>query len=145
VKATIIGIYTLADYSVWLKDCQHCLVRYSDLGPTVVRMRRHGALPGSVLSCHMRMVGDALLRGMQHTTLDACDSIDYLNTCITDFYIECVAFHHGMFTLCGGVMAHICVSLIELPLGIVMGLFPALEYMLSGPHGLLQPCLIIVR
>jgi hypothetical protein len=102
VKATIIGIYTLVDYSVWLKDCQHCLVRYSDLGPTVVQMRRHGALPVSILSRHMRMVGDALLWGMQHPTSDACDSIDYLSTCITDFYIEYVAFHHGMFTLCRG-------------------------------------------
>jgi hypothetical protein len=45
----------------------------------------------------------------------------------------------------GGVMTHICVSLIKLPLQIMMGHVPTLEYMLLGVHGLRRPCLIVVR
>jgi hypothetical protein len=45
----------------------------------------------------------------------------------------------------GGVIVCICVSQIELPLQTVMGQVPALEYMLSGAHGLLRPFLIVVR
>jgi hypothetical protein len=45
----------------------------------------------------------------------------------------------------GGVTSRICVSLIELPIQTVMGWIPALEYMLSGAHGLLQSCLIVIR
>jgi hypothetical protein len=48
------------------------------------------------------MVGDALLGDTQPPTLDACESIDCLSTCITDFYKEYVTFYHGTFTLCGG-------------------------------------------
>jgi hypothetical protein len=48
------------------------------------------------------MVGDSLLGGTQPLTLDACENIDWLSTCITGFYIEYAAFYHGMFTLCMG-------------------------------------------
>jgi hypothetical protein len=69
-----------------------CLVPYSVLGPMVVQIMGQGAIAGSVLSCHVRMVGDALLGGTQPLTLDICESIDYLSTCITNFYIEYAAF-----------------------------------------------------
>jgi hypothetical protein len=87
-----------------------CLVPYSDLGPMVVQIRGQGALPDSILSHRMRMVGDALLGGTQLPTLDAYESIDCKSTCITDFYIEYAAFSHGTFTLCGGCyVAYMCI------------------------------------
>jgi hypothetical protein len=45
----------------------------------------------------------------------------------------------------GSVTVHVCVSLIELLLWIVMGQVPTLQYMLLGVRGLLWPCLIITR
>jgi hypothetical protein len=87
---------------MWWLILMGCLVPYSNLGPTVVQIRGHGALLGSVLSHHVRMVSDALLEGTQPPTLDACESIDCLTTCITDFYIEYVTFYLGMVTLCRG-------------------------------------------
>jgi hypothetical protein len=42
-------------------------------------------------------------------------------------------------------MARICVSLIKLLLRTVMGHVPTLEFVLLGAHGLLRPCLIIIR
>jgi hypothetical protein len=48
--------------------------------------------------------------GTQPPTLDACESINCLSSCITDFYIEYAAFYHGMFTLCGGCYdAYMCI------------------------------------
>jgi hypothetical protein len=44
-------------WPIWIS----CLVPYSDQGPTVVQIRGLGALPGSILSCRVRMVGDTLL------------------------------------------------------------------------------------
>jgi hypothetical protein len=76
--------------------------------------------------------------------LDACGGIDCLRTCIIDFCIECVAFYHGMPTLCGeryGVYEHIRA---KLPLQTVMGQVPVLEYMLSGARRLLRSCLILI-
>jgi hypothetical protein len=46
----------------------------------------------------------------QPRTLDACESIDCLSTCITDFYIEYATFYHGTFTLCRGCYsAYMCI------------------------------------
>jgi hypothetical protein len=48
--------------------------------------------------------------GMQPPTLDACESIDCPSTCITNFYTEYAAFHHGTFTLCRGCYdAYMCI------------------------------------
>jgi hypothetical protein len=74
---------------------------YSNLGPTVIQMRGQGALPGPVLSHHVRVVGGTLLGETQPPVLDACGGTDCLSTCIIDFYIEHVTFYHGSFTLCG--------------------------------------------
>jgi hypothetical protein len=46
-------------WSIWMG----CLVPYFDMGPTVVQIRGQGALPGSILYRHVRMVGDILLGG----------------------------------------------------------------------------------
>jgi hypothetical protein len=86
---------------LWWPIWTSCLVPYSNLGPTAIQIRGQGTLPGSILSRHMRMVGDALLGHTQPPTLDACESIDCLSTCITDIYVEYVAFHHVMCTICG--------------------------------------------
>jgi hypothetical protein len=56
-------------------------VPYSNLGPAVIQIRGTGALPGSVLSHHVRMVGDTLLGGTQPPALDACESINCLTSC----------------------------------------------------------------
>jgi hypothetical protein len=44
--------------------------------------------------------GGALLGDMQPPALETCGDVDCLSTYITDFYIERVAFYHGMLTLC---------------------------------------------
>jgi hypothetical protein len=49
----------------------------------------------------MRVVGGSLLGDTQPLDLDACGGMDCLSTCIIDFYIEHVAFYHGLLTLCG--------------------------------------------
>jgi hypothetical protein len=41
------------------------LAPYPDLGPAVIQIRGQGALPCSVLSCHMRVVGGTLLGDIQ--------------------------------------------------------------------------------
>jgi hypothetical protein len=102
-------------------------------------------MPGSVLSRRVRVVGGNLLGDTQPPALDACGGIDCPSTYIIDFYIEHVAFYHGPLTLCGSVMVHVCLFLIELLLHAVMGWVPALEYMLLGARGLLWLCLIIAR
>jgi hypothetical protein len=68
-----------------------CLAPYSDLG----------ALPVSVLSCRLRVVGGTLIGDTQPPALDACEGIDCLSTYIIDFYIEYAVFYHGLLTLCG--------------------------------------------
>jgi hypothetical protein len=47
------------------------------------------------------MGSNALLVDTQPPALDACGGIDYLSTCITDFYIDYVVFYYGTLTLCG--------------------------------------------
>jgi hypothetical protein len=74
---------------------------YSDLGLTVIQIRRQGALPGFILSHRVRMVSGTLLRDTQPLALDACGGIDWPSTYIIDFYIGHVAFYHGPLTLCG--------------------------------------------
>jgi hypothetical protein len=72
--------------------------------------------------------------------LDICGCIDRLDTCGKKFYTERIAFtriclpYDGIITVC------MHVSLVELPFQIVMGQILALECMLSGARGLLQPC-----
>jgi hypothetical protein len=78
-----------------------CLAPYSNLGPTVTQIRGQGALLGSILSHHLRVVDDTLLGDTQLLALDACGGVDCLSTCIIDFYIARVAFYHGPLTLCG--------------------------------------------
>jgi hypothetical protein len=48
-------------WSIWMG----WLAPYSNLGPAVFQIRGQGALPGSVLSCHVRTVGGALLGDLQ--------------------------------------------------------------------------------
>jgi hypothetical protein len=111
----VLGVTTLRDMLcftakfLWWPIWAGYLVPYSDLGPVVVKIREQGALPGSILSQSVRMVGDAVLGGAQPPTLDACESADCLSTCITDFYIE----YWNVYPLWwgGGVLARICVSL----------------------------------
>jgi hypothetical protein len=67
----------------------------------VAWIRGHGILPGSVLSRQVRTGGGDLLGDTQPPTLHACGGIECLSTCITDFYIEYVAFYYGTLTLCG--------------------------------------------
>jgi hypothetical protein len=62
-------------------------------------MRGQGFLQGSTLSRRKRVGGGAMLGDTQPSALDACGGVDCLSTCITNFYIERVAFYHGMFTL----------------------------------------------
>jgi hypothetical protein len=65
----VLGVTTLSDRLcfaakfLWWPIWMGCLVPYSDLGPAVVQIRRQGALPSSILSRCVRMVGDALLGG----------------------------------------------------------------------------------
>jgi hypothetical protein len=95
---------------LWWPIWMGYLVPYFDQGPVVIQIRGQGALPGSILSHRVRMVGDALLGGTQPLTLDPFETIDCLSTCITDFYIEYVAFYHGTFTLCEGCYgAYMCI------------------------------------
>jgi hypothetical protein len=58
VKAATIGIHTLADYSVWLKDCQHTAimtlvdsVEVSTLYPCVVISSPFNDWKTSMLPC----------------------------------------------------------------------------------------------
>jgi hypothetical protein len=87
--------------SLWWLVWMGCLTPYSDLGPIVIQIRRQGALSGSVLSCHVRVVSGTLLGDTQPWALDACGVIDCPSTCIIYFYIEHVAFYHGPLILCG--------------------------------------------
>jgi hypothetical protein len=68
------GVTTLWDWLcftakfLWWPIWMGYLVPYSDLGPAVIQIKGQGALPDSVLSHHVRMVGDALLGGTQPLT-----------------------------------------------------------------------------
>jgi hypothetical protein len=86
------------------------LAPYSCLGPTVTQMRGQGFLPGSVLSHGARVGGGALLGGYACPGLGCLWNVDCLGTCITNFYMECVAFYHMILTLwwnCYGV--YVCI------------------------------------
>jgi hypothetical protein len=87
--------------SLWRPVWTGCLAPYSDLGPIVIHIRGQSALPGSVLSCQVRVASGTLVGDTQPPTLDACGGIDCLSTCFIHFYIEHVAFYHGPLTLCG--------------------------------------------
>jgi hypothetical protein len=114
----VLGVTALWDQvcfgakSLWQLVWTGYLVPYSDLGPTVIHMRGQGALPGPILSHHVRVVGGTLLGDTQPPVLDACGGTDCLSTCIIDFYIEHVAFYHGLFTLCGECYS-VCMSVTD--------------------------------
>jgi hypothetical protein len=58
----------------------------------------------------VRVVGGILLGDTQPPALDTCGDINCLSTCIIDFYIEHVAFYHGLLTLCGECYgAYMCI------------------------------------
>jgi hypothetical protein len=105
------GRFCFVAKSLWQQIWIVCLATYSNLGPTIIQIRRQGALPGSILSRRVRVVGSTLLGDTQPPALDACGGIDCPSTCIIDFYIEHVAFYHGPLTLCGECYsACMCIS-----------------------------------
>jgi hypothetical protein len=63
--ATLWGRLCFATKSLWRPIWIDWLVPYFDLVPTVVQIRGQDALPDSVLSHHVRMVGGALLGDTQ--------------------------------------------------------------------------------
>jgi hypothetical protein len=74
--------------------------------------------------------------------LDICEGVDYLGTCIIDFYIGCMTFTRLELPYIGIVMMRMLVFLIKSPFQIAMGQVSIFEYMLSGVHGLLWSYLI---
>jgi hypothetical protein len=117
---------------------------YSDLWPTIVQMRGQSFLSGVILSHHAVVGGGALQLDTRAPVLDACGCVGCLGTCIIDFYIEHMDFTRVCLPYARIITVHMHVSLAKLPLQIVMGRIPVLEYMLSGMHGLLQSCLILL-
>jgi hypothetical protein len=115
---------------------------YSDLQPAAIQTRGQSFLPGTVLPRRALVGGGALRGDTQPPVLDACGGVDCLGICIIDFYIEHMDFTKVCLPYTRIIMVCMCVSLAKLPIQTVMGWIPALEYMLSGANGLLQPCLI---
>jgi hypothetical protein len=84
----------------------------------------------------------ALLGDARPLNSGSCGGADYLGTYIIDFYIGHMVFTRVCFPYTRFVMVCMCVLLVKLPFQTVMGRVPVLEYMLSGAHGFLRPCLI---
>jgi hypothetical protein len=59
--AAMWGWLCFAAKSLWWLVWMGCLAPYFDLGLAVIQKRRQGALPDSILSCHVRMVSGTLL------------------------------------------------------------------------------------
>jgi hypothetical protein len=70
--AALSGRLCFAAKSLWWPVWTCCLAPYFDLGPTLIQIRGPSALPGSVLSRRVSVVGGTLLGDMQPPALDAC-------------------------------------------------------------------------
>jgi hypothetical protein len=89
---------------------------------------------------HCAVAGDGIFLGDKMPPgLDIYWNVDRLSTGVIEFYMGCIVFT-SILLPCGRVLV-VCmrVSLVEPPFQIAMRWIPVLEYMLSGPHGLLQP------
>jgi hypothetical protein len=53
--------------------------------------------------------------------LDICGGVDCMGTCVTEFYMERIAFTRVCLPYTGVIMARMRVSLVELPFHTVMG------------------------
>jgi hypothetical protein len=105
--------------------------------------RGQGFLSGAVSSHRAAVVSGTLVGDTQPLVSGSCGDVDYLGTCIIDFYIGCMAFTRVCLPHIGIVMMCMHVFLVKLPFQTVMGRVPILEYMLSSVCGLLQPRLIL--
>jgi hypothetical protein len=85
----------------------------------------------------------AFLRDVKPLGLDIRWSVDHLGTCVTDFYMEHIVFTKTYLSYIRVIMAFVHVPLVVLLIQTVMGQIPALEFMVSGARGLLQPCPIL--
>jgi hypothetical protein len=74
------------------------LAPYLDLWPAVIQMRGQGFWSGTVLSRQARLGSGALLGDTLPPALDASGGVDYLDSCIIDFYTERMAFYQGVLT-----------------------------------------------
>jgi hypothetical protein len=103
------------------------------------QMRGHGFLSGTVLSHRAAVGGGALLGDVKPSSFDVGGGVDYLGTCVIEFYMKRIIFTRICLPYVGVIMVHMRVSLVELPFQTVMGQIPTLLCMLSNVHGLLQP------
>jgi hypothetical protein len=69
--------------------------------------------------------------------LDIWWRVDHLGTCVTEFYMEYIVFTRICLPYVRVIMAFMRIPLVELPFQTVMRRLPAVEWMLSGAHGLL--------
>jgi hypothetical protein len=109
--------------------------------PTVHSCQTKGQclLPDTILSRRAATGGGALLGDAKPPCLDICEGVDRLDTCVIEVYMKRIAFTRICLLYVRIIMVSMHVSLVELPFQIVMGWIIALECMLSGAHGLLQP------
>jgi hypothetical protein len=98
--------------------------------PTTCRcqMMGHVFLPSIILSRRVAVGGGALLGDAKPPSLDICEGVDRLGTCVIEFYTERIAFTRICLPYVGIIMVCMCVPLVELPSQTVMGRIPLLEY-----------------
>jgi hypothetical protein len=91
--------------------------------------RGHGFLSDVVLSRRAAKGDGALLGDTQPRAWIFVEALDCLDTCVIEFYIECIACLLGyVYLVFRSIMVCIHVSLVEPSFQTVIGRVPALEY-----------------
>jgi hypothetical protein len=88
--------------------------------------------------------GGAFLVDAKPPGLDIPCSVDRLGTCVIESLDGVNYLYQACLSYARANMAPLRVSSVELLCQAVMGWIPAVEYMMSGVHGLLWPCPILL-
>jgi hypothetical protein len=109
--------------------------------PTTCSRQTRGQsfLLGAALSHHATVVGGTFLGGARPPSLNIWWSVDRSSTCMMKYYMEKPAFTKVCLSRIRDIMVIMCVLLVESLCQTIMGWILALEYVLSGMCGLLQP------
>jgi hypothetical protein len=85
------------------------------------------------------VAGGAFLWDAKPPGLDIQWTVDRLDTCVTEFYMEYIVFTRTCLLYVRVIMVFVHISLVKLPFQTVMEWIPTLEFALSGARGLLLP------
>jgi hypothetical protein len=100
----------------------------------------HDFLRGVVFFRLAAAGGGTILGDTKPSGLDICEGVDYLGTCVIEFYTEHITFTRICSPYVGIIMVCIRALLVEIPFQTVMEQILVLECILSATRGLLQSC-----